>query len=160
MAKRLLLMRHAKSDYPAGIDDHDRPLNRRGRLAAALMGAYLAEAARLPDLAYVSTAARAQETWARMTVEAQMEPRASLYHASAATMLEVAAEAPDGAETLLLLWHQPGIQDAANRLIGAHQVLDYATAQIVTLEVGIDRWRDLAFGGAQLVDVAAPKRLV
>ncbi|MEL6793653.1 MAG: histidine phosphatase family protein, partial [Pseudomonadota bacterium] len=110
MAKRLLLMRHAKSDYPAGIDDHDRPLNRRGRLASALMGAYLAEMETVPDLAYVSTAARAQETWARMGLGAPMEPRAPLYHASAETMLDMAAEAPDEVETLLLLWHQPGIR--------------------------------------------------
>lgn len=153
-------MRHAKSDYPAGVTDHDRPLNRRGRLAAALMGAYLKDAGAVPDLACVSTAARAQETWAQMGLDAAMTPSPRLYHASAETALEIVREAPDNAETLLLLWHQPGICDAANRFTGARDVDDFPTAQIVALTIDISRWGAAAFGAARLQGIAAPKALV
>ena len=153
-------MRHAKSDYPLGVADHDRPLNRRGRLAAALMGAYLREAAMMPDLAFVSTAARAQETWARMGLGAASEARPGLYHASAETALETAGEAPADVQTLLLLWHQPGIRDAANRMIGAHEVHQFPTAQIVALSFDVGNWSEIDFGRARLLDIAAPKALV
>ena len=152
-------MRHAKSDYPAGVDDHDRPLNRRGRLASALMGAWVAEAG-APDLAYVSSAARAAETWARMRLDAPMETRKALYHADAETMLEVARQAPDTAATLLVLWHQPGIGDAANLLLGARLVPAFPTAQIVVIDVEVATWREIVFGEGALIDIAAPKDLV
>ena len=61
---RLLLLRHAKSAYPAGVDDHDRPLAARGRAAAPVIGRYMADQGLVPDLAVVSTARRAQQTWA------------------------------------------------------------------------------------------------
>ena len=158
--KRLLLMRHAKSDYPAGVDDHDRPLNRRGRLAAPLMGAYLKEIDAVPDLAIVSTASRARETWARMRLRSDTSLNPALYHANADVMLDVARRARDEAETVLLLTHQPGVRDAANRLIGAHEVHQFPTAQIVSLDLEISDWSALAFGGAVLRDIAAPKSLV
>ena len=157
--KTLLLMRHAKSDYPLGASDHDRPLNRRGRLASALMGAFLDDAALVPALAYVSSAARAQETWARMRLKVKMETAPSLYHAMAEEALAAAQSAPEEAETLLILWHQPGIRDCANRLIGSREVHDYPTAQIVG--IGFDcRWSDIAFGLGRLQFIASPKSLV
>lgn len=157
--KTLLIMRHAKSDYPLGVSDHDRPLNRRGRLASALMGAFLEDARLVPGLAYVSSAARAQETWARMRLDATMEAAPSLYHASAEEALTAAQGAPNDVQTLLILWHQPGIRDCANRLIGARAVHDYPTAQIVG--IGFEgKWDALQFGAGRLLFVASPKSLV
>lgn len=158
--KRLFLMRHAKSDYPPGVDDHDRPLNRRGRLASTLMGAYLVEERAVPDLVYASSAARAQETWDRMLLDVPAETRPQLYHASAEAALVVARRAPESVGSLMLVWHQPGIRDAANRLTGGHDVPDFPTAQIVTLEFDADRWWDVGFGAGRLVAIAAPKDLV
>ena len=157
--KRLLLMRHAKSDYPAGVSDHDRPLDRRGRLASALMGAFLEDAGMVPDLALVSSAARAGETWMRMRLNAPFETRSSLYHASAAEAIEVARSAPSTASTLLLLWHQPGIRDCANRLLGGHEVHRFPTAQIVGIGVE-EEWDALRFGAGRLLFIAPPKSLV
>lgn len=85
---RLILLRHAKSDWAAGLDDHDRPLNRRGRLAAALMGAWAREETLIPALALISSAVRTRETWARMGLEAPAETRPALYEAEAETILE------------------------------------------------------------------------
>ena len=62
--KRLLLLRHAKSAWPDGVEDHDRPLSDRGRRDAPRMGAYIAAAGLRPDFALVSSARRTQETWA------------------------------------------------------------------------------------------------
>ena len=61
--RRLMLLRHAKSAWPDGVDDHERPLAKRGRTACALMGRYMVDEALLPDLTIVSTARRARESW-------------------------------------------------------------------------------------------------
>ena len=158
--KRLLLMRHAKSDYPAGLSDHDRPLNRRGRLASALMGAWLREAGMIPDLALVSSAARAEETWERMKLETPAARLKSLYLADACTLLEAARQAPDDAETLLILAHQPGLEECADRLLDGERIEGYPTAKIAVLSFDVDHWRDAAFGAARLLAEAAPKQLV
>ena len=60
---RLLLLRHAKSDWPDGVDDHDRPLAERGRRAGPLMARYMTGEGLIPDLALISTARRTRETW-------------------------------------------------------------------------------------------------
>ena len=61
--RRLMLLRHAKSDRPAGMADHDRPLNRRGRDEAPLVGTYLAHNGLVPDRVLCSTSERTRETW-------------------------------------------------------------------------------------------------
>ncbi|WP_204322083.1 histidine phosphatase family protein, partial [Streptococcus pneumoniae] len=61
---RLILLRHAKSDWPEGVADHERPLNGRGRRAAPLMGEAMVERGYVPERALVSSAKRTQETWA------------------------------------------------------------------------------------------------
>ena len=60
--RRLMLLRHAKSNWPAGVADRDRPLAARGREAAPLIGGYLAEELLLPDLVLISPARRTVET--------------------------------------------------------------------------------------------------
>ncbi len=61
--RRLILFRHAKSAWPQGVPDNERPLAERGRLAAPLMGAYIARHGLIPDLALVSPARRTEQTW-------------------------------------------------------------------------------------------------
>jgi phosphohistidine phosphatase len=60
--KNLLLLRHAKSAWPDGVEDHDRPLAERGRRDAPRMGAYMADVGIEPNVALVSSARRTQET--------------------------------------------------------------------------------------------------
>jgi phosphohistidine phosphatase len=110
--KRLILMRHAKSswDDPA-MRDIDRPLNKRGRKNAALMGRWLKDEGYVPEHALVSVAERTRETWARVQEAAGAGPAdfvRELYEAGPETMLQVLRGAPAVA-TVLILGHMPGI---------------------------------------------------
>lgn len=158
--KTLILMRHAKSGWedPA-LSDHDRPLNRRGRLAAALMGAWLVEDGLTPDRALVSSAARTVETWRRMGAPCEAEVREALYLAPAAGLIEAARRGGGEADTLLILAHQPGMQGAAETLTSRGAVPSFPTgaAAVVTFD---GDWEDLAPGAGRLKTFAAPKLLV
>jgi len=121
----LLLLRHAKSDWddPA-LADRDRPLNRRGRRAAALMGDYLGGAGLVPDHALVSAARRTRETWRRLkrrwTGKApEAEILEELYLAAPSGILASIRQAPAGSRRLLVLGHNPGLENLARRLAGA-----------------------------------------
>ncbi|MFV0474835.1 MAG: SixA phosphatase family protein [Pikeienuella sp.] len=160
MTLRLILLRHAKSDWTAGLSDHDRPLNQRGRLAAPLMGAWLKERGLLPALALVSSARRTQETWERLGIDAPMEIRGALYEAEAETILEEINLTEGAASPLLVVGHNPGIQDVANRLLRDPAILEYPTAQAAVIGFGAESWADLRFSSGELLDLAAPKGLV
>lgn len=90
---RLMLLRHAESARPAGVDDHERRLADRGRAESPWVGRYLAAEALLPDLVLVSTARRTQETWELVrptlgkAVRHRDEPQ--LYEASARAILAI-----------------------------------------------------------------------
>lgn len=160
MTLRLTLLRHAKSDWHAGLSDHERPLNLRGRLAAPLMGAWLREEGLTPALALVSSAARTQETWSRLGLAAPMETRPALYDAEAEAILEEITLTEGAAEPLLLIGHNPGIGDAANRLLAEGVIGDFPTAQAAVIAFDAASWADVRFGAGRLVALAQPKGLV
>lgn len=119
---QLILLRHAKTEPggPAGRD-FDRALTERGRSDAAIIGQVLAEQGLAPDLALVSTARRAVETWeaakpALPGVEAQMEP--ALYHATVERLAMIAAA--QSAQRLLIIGHNPGLHEYALDLVGGY----------------------------------------
>ncbi|MFI1928214.1 SixA phosphatase family protein [Streptomyces sp. NPDC020377] len=97
-ARRLVVLRHAKSAWPEGVPDHERPLAPRGRRDAPAAGRALAEAGCVPDLALCSTAARARGTWELAAAEwdtpppVRLDPR--LYGADVRELLEVVHETP------------------------------------------------------------------
>ena len=168
--RRLLLLRHAKSDWPGGIDDHLRPLSKRGREASRWMGRYMADERLRPELAVVSTARRAQETWelARPAfverISQRDEPR--IYEASASTILRIIKETGAGARTLLLVGHNPGLQDLALELVGkasgselAQLGKKYPTAGLVVIDFDVDGWGEVSAGLGQLERFIAPKSL-
>jgi len=120
-ARRLMLLRHAKSDWPTGVADHDRPLSPRGRHDAPRVGEEMARRGLKPDLALVSTAERTRETYA--LVEAflagapvRFEP--ALYGGQAEAILRVIRTTPDAVSSLLVIGHNPGLEAAAALLIG------------------------------------------
>lgn len=119
MAK-IMLLRHAKSDWGTGHVDHDRPLNDRGRKAAAMMGRYMSDEGLVPEQVICSTAARARETLALVMEAAgfecsvQYEP--ALYGASSSTILNVIRQGAGEAGALLLVGHNPGFEDTACQL--------------------------------------------
>ena len=96
-ARKLVLVRHAKSAWP-DVPDHERPLARRGQRNAPAMGRWLRTAGHLPDRVLCSTARRARETWQLMQSGLQATPRATfddgVYEASAGRLLELIRQAP------------------------------------------------------------------
>ncbi len=107
--RRLLLLRHADSDRPAGVGDHERPLSPQGRADSALIGRQIAQLDLLPELAIVSTAQRAQETWGlvqphlAVSVVQRDEPR--VYNASTQTLLAVIGETEPNVDSLVMVGH-------------------------------------------------------
>lgn len=111
----LTLLRHAKSDYPMGVADHQRPLNPRGQRDAPVAGQVLAAGPRIA-LVLVSDAVRAQQTWelaaaALPGVVMRTEPR--LYHALAMDILDVLADLPDDTGHVVVVAHNPGLEEVA-----------------------------------------------
>ena len=118
--RSLALVRHAKSDYPVGVPDHDRPLADRGRRDAPHVGVAIREIFGAPDLVLVSTAVRAQQTWelARNAwtsdLSVRIEPR--IYEASSDELLELIREGSPAISTLVVVGHVPGVSDLATEL--------------------------------------------
>ncbi len=116
-AHRLILLRHAKSAWPDNVADHDRPLAERGRKAAPLIGAYMAREKLIPDLALVSPARRARETWdiVRKDLPKAITQRDApgIYEVPAEAILEVIRAVEPDIRTLLLVGHNPGMEDLA-----------------------------------------------
>jgi phosphohistidine phosphatase len=166
--KCLYLLRHAKSSWKdPGVDDHERPLARRGRRAAKAIARYVRERGIEPELVLCSTARRACQTLERIepalgTPAVQIEP--GLYQASARTLLERLRSVPDGVGSVMLIGHNPGVQqlvlDLARPAPGRRGLeLKYPTAGLATLTFRGPAWRALDPGSAELVDFVAPRDL-
>ncbi|MEH3116147.1 MAG: histidine phosphatase family protein [Methylorubrum populi] len=167
--RRLLLLRHAKSAYPPGVADIDRPLNPRGREAAPLTGAYMAREGLTPDHAMVSPARRTGETWEAVRAacpETPMETVPSIYEAPAGRILDAIRSAPATAKTLLVIGHNPGLGDLALRLVGEGPKdlqrdlrEKFPTAALAAFEFEAAEWADVAFGGGRLLHFVRPRQL-
>ncbi|MGW2643300.1 SixA phosphatase family protein [Streptomyces sp. NPDC001348] len=166
--RRLVVLRHAKSARPPGVADHERPLAPRGRRDAPAAGRALAEADRLPDLVLCSTAVRARETWELASAQwgtpppVRFDPR--LYAADVPELLHVVREVPPEVATLLLVGHNPGLEDLVLDLAGDDlgdalgQVrTKFPTSAIADLAWHGPAWRDLTPGTALLTSVTVPR---
>jgi phosphohistidine phosphatase len=118
----LVLLRHGKSDWSGGEPDHLRPLARRGRRQVPEAGRWLADHLGVIDLAIVSPAKRTRETWglAAAALDApppvREDPR--VYAASPRSLLDVLGEVPEEAATVVLVGHNPGMEDLVATLTG------------------------------------------
>lgn len=160
--RTLILLRHAKSDYPIGVPDHDRPLSPRGRKDAPAAGAWLTQHCPPIDRALVSSAVRAQQTWdlASVPCDTVTEPR--IYEAAATVLVNLVVDLPDDLQTVVFVGHNPGLEDLAHALTrggdaAARQrlALKYPTSGVAVLQCD-GTWLDLA-AGADLVDFAVPR---
>jgi phosphohistidine phosphatase len=122
--KKILLIRHAKSDWEDPfLNDHERPLSLRGLRDAPLMAQRLVKKNIMPDLIISSDANRAKTT-ALITAENLYYPKSNiqftsdLYHASATTLLAEIKNTPADVETLFLIAHNPGLNDLIELLGG------------------------------------------
>jgi len=166
--RRLVVLRHAKSAWPAGVPDHERPLAPRGLRDAPAAGRALAEADCLPDLALCSTAVRARQTWELASAQwgtpppVRRDPR--LYAADVSDLLAVVHDVPAEVETLLLVGHNPGLEELVLELAGdsLDDALDevrlkFPTSAIAVLAWHGTTWDALAPGTALLTSMLVPR---
>ncbi len=158
--KRLLIMRHGKSDWSrGGLTDHDRPLNPRGTKAAKTMGRVLAHLDATPDHIITSSAVRAATT-ARLAMEAgdwgaTIEETRELYGTSVEGALRVAAGAPTTADSLMLVGHEPTWGGLVAHLSGG--TVQVKTATVVAIDCYAYDWPDLLMTAGELAFVLQPR---
>lgn len=138
MAERtLILLRHAKSDWSGDEVDIDRPLAARGRKQAPDAGRWLAASIGNIDLAVVSPAVRASGTWDLVSAELDVSPptrlKDRLYAASEAELLGVVRELPEDAHTVVLVGHNPGLEDLVSLLTSERVAMPTSALAVIAL---------------------------
>ena len=171
--KTILLLRHAKSAWgQPGLDDHERPLNKRGERAAQAMADHIVRKEPRPDLVLCSTAVRTRQTLAPLVH--RLAPPAppialekGLYLAPEATLLARLQAVSDNIRTVLLIGHNEGIGELAEDLPGkgpaaARASLEekFPTGALAAFKVPDGPWRDLVLGSAELLSFVRPRDLL
>jgi phosphohistidine phosphatase len=167
--RTLLLLRHAKSDYPSGIADHDRPLAPRGVREAGLAGDWLRAHAPAVDAVLCSTATRTRETLARTRIAAPVDFVDRLYDATPGTVIDVIngvqSRFDSDVETLLVIGHEPAMSslalglataDGSNNAAAERISVKFPTSAIAVLRTA-DPWDQLAMSSAALVTFHVPR---
>lgn len=167
----LLILRHAKagSDKP-GLSDIDRPLAPRGRAAAPAMGHFIAAHAMEPDLILCSTAKRTRETLALIHPELLSKPEVvlseELYLAESEQIRGVIRANSKGCKRIMIIGHNPGLQELVLELAGAGRRSDLAavrtkfpTAGLAVLNFTATRWEDATPKTGILRLFMTPRRL-
>jgi phosphohistidine phosphatase len=168
MTRELLILRHGKSDWGAGTDDFHRPLKDRGKRAAQRVGTWLLQQGLLPDHVVSSPAERALVT-AEKAVKAmgmnaraiQLEP--AIYEGTTGELLQVLAGCPDSAQRVMLVGHNPGLEELLIYLV--QESIAYPadgkllpTATLARMAIP-DGWQGLHAGSAELLSVTRPGEL-
>ena len=169
--KTLTLLRHAKSgDDGLALRDFDRTLNDKGRRAARAIGARIRLLGHRFDRIVASPAQRVAETIEEAggafgrTVAPDWDRR--LYLASCQTLLDIVRETPDEVDRLLIVAHNPGLEQLVLTLVpGPHDAMrdsvveKYPTASVAAMTLAIDRWADAAPGCGRLDAFIRPRDL-
>jgi phosphohistidine phosphatase len=173
MTRRLVLLRHAKSAWP-DLPDHERPLAKRGQRDAPAAGRWLREGGMVPDRVLCSTARRTRETWQLMMPELGTDPppvnyEDEVYEARRETLLDLARQTEPEASSMLIIGHNPGIQDLALMLAADPDgdtdagLLLRAAAKFPTAAVAVlafsGAWARLGPGRARLIAFVTPSDL-
>lgn len=166
MTLRLILTRHAKSDWDDPLDsDHSRPLSPRGLDAAPRIGRWLAGKGYVPGQALVSDAMRTRQTWGLIAAELPNAPQAvferSLYLAGPDVLMARLRRAT--APCTMLLAHNPGIAEFASLLLAAPMAHSgftrFPTCATLVAEFDCDSWVGVNFGTGRGVDFVVPRDL-
>ena len=167
--KRLVLLRHAKSDYPLGVSDHDRPLAARGNREAPAAGAWLREHDVVPDYIVLSDAQRTRATCAWVISELgekaptpYMDSR--IYGASSTRLCSIINETPETVTTLMVIGHQPVLQELAMRLASADSeeevvyelAMNYPTLGLTVLQTE-KPWAEIDGRDMRVTDFVVPR---
>jgi phosphohistidine phosphatase len=159
--RTLILLRHGKSDWSGGEPDVHRPLAGRGRRQAAEAGRWLEANAGVLDLAVVSSAERARTTWEIASAELATAPPMRLeddaYAASAHALLELVRGLPDEASRVVLVGHNPGLEDLVSTLSGRWVLMKTAGLAVIELS---GPWSSAGESSAQLTTFGRPPRSV
>jgi phosphohistidine phosphatase len=169
--KTLLLLRHGKSAWDdASLPDFDRPLTDRGQKAAPVVAAWLRRKGLIPDLVLLSAARRAVETWERAAPAFdQMIPvrtEHELYMAEPDRILEVIRARAGDANTVLVIGHNPGMEELARALTGDGKKKalrrmreKFPTAAVAVVNFDVANWAQVAPGEGELRVFVRPKDL-
>jgi len=164
------LLRHAKSSWDdVDLPDRLRPLAPRGVRAAAAVERHLSATAVAPDLVLCSPARRAVQTWEGIAPgvpqDTAVEIDEAIYHADGDELFARLRVVPSEIGSVLLVGHNPGLQDLAVNLVGSGDVglrerllTKFPTGALATLEVPSD-WHDLTWGAATLLAFVVPREL-
>lgn len=165
---RLSLLRHAKSSWDDSVrSDFERPLNAKGRRAAATVGAFIAREGLAFDLVIASPAVRVRQTIEGVedglahTLGPVFDAR--IYMASAGTLLDILAGVPAHVRHVMLIGHNPGLEDLVFALVadGGRGAIEqkYPTASLAELELAGEGWAGLGERGARLLRFTRPRDL-
>jgi phosphohistidine phosphatase len=163
--RTLLLLRHAKSDYPQGVADHERPLAPRGEREAGLAGDWLRAHAPAVDAVLCSTATRTRQTLARTRIDAPVNFVGRLYDATPGAVIEEINRVEPDVETLLVIGHEPAMSsvalglataDGSNTTAAERISTKFPTSAIAVLRTG-QPWDQLTLSGAALVGFHVPR---
>lgn len=164
--KRLILTRHAKSSWDDPLmPDHDRPLNERGKAAAADLGQWLASRGYVPGEVLCSDALRTRKTWSGIAPALPgtpvLELKPALYHAGPDVMLAVLRHAT--ADTVMMIGHNPGIAEFAAKLVARPpqnpEFARYPTGATLVADFAIDSWEQLGWGSGVADDFIIPREI-
>lgn len=163
-SRHLALLRHAKSSWSdPHLDDHDRPLAPRGRRAATRVGLYMRQEGIAPDLVLCSSATRARQTLDLLDLATNTEVfvEDELYGATATVLLARLRRVGNTTRSVLLVGHNPGIQDTAISLARNPEDLTdkFPTATLAELLLPNAAWKDLRLGIARLQALVVPRNL-
>ena len=169
--KRLAVLRRAKSSWAeAGMDDFDRPLNERGRNAARRIGEELAARKLRFDLVLASKAVRVRETVAEVSKAydfgSDVRYVEGLYDASEELLMAVVRAIPEKDESVLLVGHNPGLQQLLATLTRADPngyrervATKFPTAALAVIELSVDQWEQVIASCGEIVDLILPREL-
>ncbi|MDP9842522.1 SixA phosphatase family protein [Streptosporangium lutulentum] len=164
--RRLIVLRHAKSAWP-DVNDFERPLAPRGRRDAPAAGHWLRDSGCLPDHVVCSPARRTRQTWDLVAQELGATPPIlydeRVYGASVHVLLDVVREVAEPVRTLLLIGHNPGLQELTLALAGeaAGDAIERVEEKFPTSAIAVltfeGSWPELAPASALLTDLAVPR---
>ena len=167
--RKLVLFRHAKSDWPDNVPDHDRPLAKRGRRDAPVVGRWIGASGNAPDAVVCSTALRARQTWELATAgllaaapDASFEVRYEkrVYEASVLGLLMLVREFESGWHTAMIVGHNPGLAELTVGLASPDSEPPQAFPTAAVAVLGLPGpWAEVAPGEARLLTFTVPAEL-
>lgn len=169
--KTIYLLRHAKSSWKnPTLADFDRPLNKRGKSAAKIMAAHLADRKLKPDLILCSAAKRTVSTLKSVRSQLGTDLPAivdeAFYHAGVGEMVRNLRALDDDVGSVLLIGHNPGMEDLAHFLVGggdeeaySRMVIKFPTAALAVFHADITDWKKIERDGAKLISFVCPRDL-